>query len=404
MPHTILLYGATGYSGELIAAEAARMRDADAQAGKEFVWILAARNGERVAELARTHEMDFRVFGLDWRPDVSTGLRGVDVVVNAAGPFAWTADRIAKTALEVGCCYVDINGEADVYRTLDDLGRTARQRQLAMVCGAGHTAGASDLLLEAALQELESEGTKADELELGAVRIAMSGVGHLSRGSAETLWRSMREQVTVVRRTDPRKGRRRLALWHEPVGRRERTFDFRVRESGAGEAEPDRRIASAANLVDTLTARLTLDRHRVRLSSIESYVETNAASRVAYQLGALFAPIAATRWASALARAQIGLLPNGPSPDQLSSERHIVLLQIEDAAYTPVLDWRLETPDVYQLTAQVAVAAAKAVVERTQGWLTPAEVLGPLAVPFDAGPMRGCRLDRRIPRFQAGRT
>ena len=81
-------------------------------------------------------------------------LRDVDVLINAAGPFAWTAERLAKDALDVNCHYVDINGEIDVYKKLDDLGRYASQRRRAMVCSAGHTAAASDLLLDAALREL----------------------------------------------------------------------------------------------------------------------------------------------------------------------------------------------------------------------------------------------------------
>ena len=129
--------------------------------------------------------MQYRTFSLDDRDDVRRGLRGVDVLINAAGPFAWTADRLIKGALDEGCHYVDINGEVDVckarrFRPL----RGARER--AIVCSAGHTAAASDLLLDAALDHLNYGADLDCGAELGAVRIAMSRVMNLSHGSAET--------------------------------------------------------------------------------------------------------------------------------------------------------------------------------------------------------------------------
>jgi len=58
--------------------------------------------------------MDYRVFGLDDSGEVVQRLAGVDVVLNAAGPFAFTAERLAGAAIRARCHYVDINGEIDV--------------------------------------------------------------------------------------------------------------------------------------------------------------------------------------------------------------------------------------------------------------------------------------------------
>ena len=59
--------------------------------------VLAGRDGERAREARRDeHGMEYRVFGLDDRDEVRRGLRDVDVVINAAGPFAWTAERLVK--------------------------------------------------------------------------------------------------------------------------------------------------------------------------------------------------------------------------------------------------------------------------------------------------------------------
>jgi short subunit dehydrogenase-like uncharacterized protein len=385
MALNILLYGATGYSGRLIASEMKLVSDEEPGA---YQMILAGRDAVHVRALAQDLGFDHRIFGLDDPNDAGRGMDGIDVVINAAGPFAWTAERLAKIALATKSHYVDISGEADVYRKLDDLARYAESRQLALVCGAGFWAAASDFLLDGALRSLSGKA------ELGAVRIAMSRIRTPSRGSAATVWRSLREQVIVVRRSPPDKGRR-LVLWHEPVGKLERIFDF----SHSASTQRDRRIASAASLVDTLTARLTVARHNLSPRTIESYVEMGPKRRAIYQLGASLAPIAALPAVSALAQRGLRLVPEGPTKEQRERENHIVLLEIDDAYSAPLIDWRWETPNVYQFTAQLAVAVATQVAKtRPIGWLTPAQALArlqELPLTSQVGPFRGCNLDKR---------
>lgn len=389
----LLLYGATGYSGRLIA-ELAQQRWADGKQGLRL--ILAGRNGQLLSDLARRLKVGYRVFGLDDRHAVEAGLQDVFALINAAGPFALTAEPLAKAALRCGCHYVDINGEVDVYKRLDDLGYLARQRRLAMVCGAGHSAVASELLLEEALRYLK--GTT----ELGAVRIALSQIDQPSRGSIQTVLRTLREQVLVVRDGGERKGLQsskndRFTLTYVPLGQLERVFDFglepdatsadpggpaRRRRSGP---RPARRIASAVNLIDTLTARLTAARHVDRVLRIESYLECSDFLRAIHQWSAITAPL---WWISTLrdiATRQIELLPEGPTAGERTRERLSVVLEIEDIWGHPLIDWRLETPSAYDFTACAAVTVAERMAqpvpgystraEGLAGWRTPAELL-----------------------------
>jgi hypothetical protein len=420
MSYTLLLYGATGYSGRLIAAEAAQLGMVGHPDLPGLRMVLAGRDHRSVGELAKSLGMEARVFGLDDRDGVQRGLTGVDVVINAAGPFALTANALAKAALSVGCHYVDINGEAEVYMKLDDLGRYATSRQLAMVSGAGHTAAASDLMVHAALTELGNASSGADARELGAVRMAMGRMTSLSRGSADTLWRSLREQVRVVRKgkveETPGQFVDRQVLWHEPVGKLERAFDFydplnppapaaltTAPRTGARSRDP--RIASATNLVDTLTARLTVNRHGFSAHRIESYVEAGTAERLAYQFGPLLAPFAAMSWARELARLQLSALPAGPTPQERRTESHFVVLTIEDLYQNEVIDWGWHTPNPYDFTARIVLEVASTVVnEHLSGWLTPSDVLKPTKASLthpehaDERPpsyLRGCQLTER---------
>src|SRR5262245_13448457 len=112
----VLLYGATGYSGGLIAEHAYRRWSS---AGSPRL-ILGGRDGPALRDLASRFGFEYRTFALDDARAIDAGLRDVVTVINAAGPFALTAEPLAKAALRSGCHYVDINGEVDVYKRLDD--------------------------------------------------------------------------------------------------------------------------------------------------------------------------------------------------------------------------------------------------------------------------------------------
>jgi short subunit dehydrogenase-like uncharacterized protein len=402
MRYNVLLYGATGYSGGLIATEG-KERGMSRRDSCNFQMILAARNRTALWKVAEENGMECRIFGLDDPDEVGEQLGDIDIVINAAGPFAFTAERLAKAAVKAGCHYVDINGEIDVYMKLDDLGLKAAQCGVALVSAAGDTAGASDILLDAALRRLLSRKRINKRGELGTIRIAVSRFMDFSRGSAETAARLLREQVLVIRKGwgKDRRGRliEKLVNLHEPIGKLEHAFDFNDRDKSKG-CHPQ--IASAANLIDTLTARSTLERLGLSANAIESYVEMGTVGRIAYQLGGMFASLNTLPWIRTLTEAQLSFLPAGPGPQELARQRHVVLLEIEDLYRTRLVDWRLETPNVYQFTAQLAVAVARRVVDsKLTGWVTPATVLN---LPINAlhqkdsdrdKVLRGCTLQER---------
>jgi len=392
MRPTILLYGATGFSGKLIARELANQL-------ARCDLILGGRDEERVSELAEELEVDYRVLDLTSREDVRDGLRDIKVVLNAAGPFAWTADRLAKVAIEVECSYVDINGEPDVYRRLDDLARHASQRNCTLICGAGFWAAASNILLQKAVEELRQQTPALSEI--GAVRIGMSSIEWCSRGSVQTVWRSLREQVLVMRKGVPMDSAgvampARLMPWHEPVGKLEHRFDFRE----PGQVQPDMRVASAVSLVDTLAASFTLAQNDLVADSLASYVEMDGTRRFLYQAGAWMAPIAAIPGFRTLVQQPVEMLGEGPSAKDREESPHHIVLEIEDTYRNPLLKWRWKTPNVYQFTAQLAAEVALRVGAGgiPAGWFTPSRALGGLDFGDAANPaegvLRGTLLDR----------
>ncbi|MDM0105032.1 saccharopine dehydrogenase NADP-binding domain-containing protein [Variovorax sp. J22R24] len=388
----ILLYGATGFSGRIVA-EAAAKRWADS----EYELILAGRDGAKLAKMGRELGFQTRVVALDDARglDEVLGASGMYAVLNAAGPFASTGLPLVKAALRNKRHYVDINGEADVYKQLDDYAYIAEQREVALLCGAGHSATTSDVMLVAALKLLSSQGIK----EIGTVRIAFSHVKYVSRGSAQTAWRSIREQTMVVRSADagPRK-RPRLDIDYEPSGRIERMFDFGDVAPGQKGAESPRRIAMLANLLDLLTARITLTRSEINARRIESFIEMPEGARIFVQLGAFSAPLYALPAWRRLVRAQVDMLPEGPDQEERLNDRHTVLLEIDDGAGRTLIDWRTETPDPYDFTADCVLGVIEGLPSRSlYGWRTPAEMFD-IEIPNGNLPNRlfsNCHFERR---------
>jgi short subunit dehydrogenase-like uncharacterized protein len=386
MSYNLLLYGATGFSGRLIAAEGKQRGMSRHEPKGDCRMILAARDARALERIAKENGMEFRIFALNDPEVIRRNLDGIDVLINAAGPFASTAQALVRAALEAGCHYVDINGEIDVYRKLDDLALKAARRGIALVSGAGATAAASDVLLDAALTELKSP-------RLGAIRIGMSQLVDFSRGTVATAVRSLREQVAVVRTGKSDK----MVVCHEPVGRLERTFDFGPWPGK--QKERDLRITSAVGVIDTLTAKHTAERFGRTVHAIESYMQMGAVGRFAYQIGGMLSSLSAVPALRAFAGAQLQLLPEGLTPQELKDYRHVTVLEIEDIYRTRVLDWRIETPNVYDLTAELVVKIGEAVARQPGGskvgWVTPADALGlgPAAIQGDT--LLGYSLNRR---------
>src|SRR6185369_11680334 len=99
MSDPILLYGATGHSGGLVARELYRhgLRP----------W-LAGRDARRTAAAAEALGLPHRLAAVDDPAALVAALTDVVVVVNAAGPFAHTADPLVQACLARGVDYLDL--------------------------------------------------------------------------------------------------------------------------------------------------------------------------------------------------------------------------------------------------------------------------------------------------------
>jgi len=168
---TVLLYGAYGYTGELVAEEAA-------DRGVDL--IVAGRNGTKTRRVGIQLDVESRVFDA---PAAADNLDGVDTVLNCAGPFTETYEPIVDACLETGTNYLDITGELPVFEALAERDREAERAGVCLLpgvgfdvvptdCIAGHLhdrmQGATDLTLGFEAPGTVSGGTLASAIEHAA--------------------------------------------------------------------------------------------------------------------------------------------------------------------------------------------------------------------------------------------
>ena len=175
--HPWMIYGANGYTGELIAREAVRRGDKP---------ILAGRNAAQIHALASELGCEARVFDLD-----HIDLSGVTLVLHCAGPFIRTSKPMVDACLAASVHYLDITGEVAVFESIFVRDEEARRRNVVLLPGAGFDVVPTDCLAAMLHQRMPD----ATELWL-AFNTTRGGA---SRGTMNTVIDSLGEG-TLIRR------------------------------------------------------------------------------------------------------------------------------------------------------------------------------------------------------------
>jgi short subunit dehydrogenase-like uncharacterized protein len=328
-----LLYGANGYTGELIAREAAR---------RGLRPVLAGRS-DAVLALARELGLDHRVFGLDDAAAVDRGLDGITLVLHCAGPFARTSRPMVDGCLRRRAHYLDITGEIPVFEACAARGEEARHAGVTLLPGTGFDVAPSDCLAAHLKERLPSATHLALGFQVGST---------VSRGTATTMAENL-HRGGVVRKDG--------VLTPVPAGYKSREIDF-----GRGSVS-----AVTIPWGDVATAF-----HSTGIPNVEVYTAAPGATRAMLKLARVAAPLLATAGVQALLKAAIQRAPRGPSADQRASARSYLWGEARDAMRTVVS--RLSTPESYALTVQTALAAVEKVRAggARPGFLTPSLAFG----------------------------
>jgi short subunit dehydrogenase-like uncharacterized protein len=336
----LVVYGAYGYTGELVARRAVE---------RGLHPVLAGRDSERLARLGRELGCEWRAFPVSDPDALRRGIAGAGAVLNCAGPFAETARPVAEACIDERVHYLDVGGEIPVLAALLAMGPAAANAGVMLLPAAGFDVVPTDCLAA----HLAARLPAATSLVL-----AIHGFRRMSRGSARTA-------LGVVASSEPYRPRT------APPTRR---FDLgTVAFTGA-----------AMPWTDTFTAPRSTG-----ISDVTVYLAAGPVFRAMLRVAPITAPLGQPLMRSRPVREALAAVmtggERGPSAEERAAGRVTLYGEVVDAAGSRAAAIE-RVPEAYTVTALAAMEIAERVLrgEARPGWQTPATAYGPdlvLALP-----------------------
>jgi short subunit dehydrogenase-like uncharacterized protein len=332
---TILIYGATGYTGKLIAKVAV---------DQGALPILAGRDPGNVEAIAKPLGLAARAFDLRDPGRINAAIKDVSAVLCVAGPFSTTSKPMADACLRNRVHYLDITGEIDVFEALAARDAEAKARGVTLLPGVGFDVVPSDCLAAHLKRRLPDANDLKLYLSLGA---------NMSRGTAKT----MVEAIAAGTRL-----------------RRHGRLVTRIRaEEGSCDFGKGRKPTIQVSWGDVSTAYRSTG-----IPNIEVQFAALPAIRRFARSPAFVKSFLGLGFMQSFLKAQVDRMPEGPSETARRAGQATLVGEVRNAAGQTVRA-RLRTPEGYALTALTAFDAAKRVAagEVGAGFQTPGSAFGP---------------------------
>ena len=334
MTNGLLIYGANGYTGEMIARSAA---------AQGLAPVLAGRSKARVESLAQELGCESRVFGLNNAGAIAAGLSGSRVVIHCAGPFSATAGPMMTGCIAAGVHYTDITGEIEVFELGFRRDAAARLAGIVVCPGVGFDVVPTDCIALTLKETLPA----AAHLALG-----FDSRSGLSRGTASTSVEGLgrgsrvREEGTII------------AI---PLGSRTRKIDF-----GAGE-----KMATAIPWGDVSTAFRTTG-----IPNIEVYVPVSPRALDNLRRLGKIGWLLRSPPAQAFMKWRIRKGAPGPTAEERARAPVYVWGEARSGARTKTA--RVCVPNGYTVTVDASIAIARRLLAggAAPGFTTPARLMG----------------------------
>lgn len=332
-----MIYGANGYTGELVAREAV---------ARGLTPVLAGRRREAIAALAGELGLPWRVFDLDEARAVRQGLEGVGLVLHCAGPFSATAAPMLEACLATRCHYLDITGEIDVFAYCHAQDERAKAAGVVVLPGAGFDVVPTDCLAALLKRELPAATRLVLAFEAG---------GGPSPGTAATSVEGLGKG-----------GRARIdgELRQVPLAWKTRTF----------ERDGHARQAMTIPWGDLYTAYVSTG-----IRNIEVYMAVPPATAKRLRRMRVFGALLGWGPVQALLKRQVARRVRGPSAQRRERTDSFVWGEASDEAGS-VVTKTLRTPNGYDLTVSASLGIVGRLLEGpapSPGFHTPSLLLGP---------------------------
>jgi short subunit dehydrogenase-like uncharacterized protein len=332
----VLLYGANGYTGTLIARYA---KDYHLQP------ILAGRNKTEIETLAAQLNLPYKVFLLDDAAALNSALEEVAVVIHAAGPFHYTAKQMVEACIASGTHYMDINGDISVFEFIKKYNDKAKQAGVMLLPGSGFDVVPTDCLA----LSLKNQLPDATHLEIVFIPVG----GQISHGTATTMAGKagegsvVREQGRFVKKPIGHKGK-----WIEMDGKN--------------------LFAMTIPWGDISTAFFTTS-----IPNIETYTGMKPSVYRLLKFQFLFNWLLRTKTVRANLQKKINQKPAGPTDEKRAKAKTYVWGSVKNAAGKEVTG-KLVCADGYTVTAHASLLIAQKILNGNfkPGYQTPASCYG----------------------------
>lgn len=340
--NSFLIYGANGYTGELITRMAAE---------RGLKPILAGRNEAKIAELAAKYGFEHRAFSLDDTDKLDAALNEVDMVLHCAGPFSITSLPMVKACIRNKKHYTDITGEISVFETCAAMGKKAEEAGVMIMPGVGFDVVPSDCLA----RHLKDRLPTATHLSL-----AFYGMGRISHGTQATMTMNVGKGGAI---------RKDGKITPVPAAWKTREIDF----GPVGTASGSDRVKKQGVTIpwgDVSTAFYSTD-----IPNIEVFTVVPPDGLRLMKMSRYLGWLLATKFIQKYLQANIP--PGGPSDEERAKGRTLMWGEASDAEGNRV-ESRQQGPEGYTLTAIAALNIAERIMAGsfTPGYQTPAKAYG----------------------------
>lgn len=332
---TWMIYGANGYTGELIAREAVR---------RGLKPVLAGRNRAKVEALASKLGLKAQVFDLTDTIQAVQQIQGNHLVMHCAGPFSATSKPMIEACLQAGAHYLDITGEIGVFEQTHAFHQQAKNAGVVLCSGVGFDVIPTDCVAAALKQALPD----ATHLTLG-----FDSTSALSPGTAKTSIEGMQHGGKV---------RQNGKIVTVPLAHKSRQIDF-----GNG-----KKSAMSIPWGDVSTAY-----HTTGIPNIEVFIPASTMVIRGAKLTNYIRPLFKLSVVQKLLNTYISKTVTGPDEGVRDQQRTFVWGEAKNAK-GETRTARVQTANVYSLTITGALAVIDYLMKHQPdgGAYTPAKLIG----------------------------
>ncbi len=333
MPNPFLIYGANGYTGELITRFAVE---------RGMKPILAGRNAIKIEELAKKHHLDYRVFALDETARLDAAVKEVDLVLHCAGPFSLTSRPMVEACLRNKKHYTDITGEIAVFEVMAKLDERAKEAGIMIMPGIGFDVVPTDCLA----RHLKDRLPTATHLSL-----AFYGTGRISHGTQATMTMNIGRGGAI---------RKDGKITSVPAAWKSREIDFGgVTKTGVTIPWGDVATAYYSTGIPNIEVFTVMPEKNLKMLKLSRYIGWLLASGPVQNY------------------LQKQIPPGGPSDDERAKGKMLLWGEAMDLNGNRV-ESRMQGPEGYTFTALTALNIAEKILNGnlTAGFQTPAKAYG----------------------------